>query len=129
LSPAGLFVFRGLPLSILDGALAEQITDALIGADIPRSAVVTAQETSGPPWEPVITDVPYSCSGWVDNYATTDHVDSNVQVNDRKVFIVASTLAITPAPGNTTTIDGSTYSIIAVQRDPAGACWVLQCRV
>jgi hypothetical protein len=52
-----------------------------------------------------------------------------VQVNDRKVFIVASTLAITPAPGNTTTIGGSTYSIITVQRDPAGACWVLQCRV
>lgn len=116
-------------MSILDGALAEQITDALTAFDIPRSAVVTTQEVSGPPWEPVITDVPHSCSGWVDTYEAAERVDSDIQVNDRKVFIVASTLAITPVAGNTVTIGGATYSIIRVERDPAGACWVLQARV
>lgn len=115
-------------VSILDGYLAEQLTDALTAADIPQSATVTVQEISGPPWEPVITDVPYACSGWVDNYATIDHVDSNVQVNDRKVFIVASTLTPTPVPGNTVTIAGATFSVISVALDPAGAAWVLQCR-
>jgi hypothetical protein len=115
-------------VSILDGYLAEQLTDALINADIPQSAVVTVQETSGLAWEPVITDVPYACSGWVDTYNTIDHVDSNVEVNDRKVFIIASTLAVTPVPGNTVTIAGSTFSIITVALDPAGAAFVLQCR-
>ncbi len=115
-------------MSILDGYLAEQLSDALINADIPQSAVVTVQETSGPVWDPIITDVPYACSGWVDNYATIDHVDSNVQVNDRKVFIIASTLAVTPVPGNTVAIAGSPFSIISVALDPAGCAWVCQCR-
>lgn len=121
-------VFRGLPLSILDGSLAEQITDALIGADIPQSASVTVQETSGPIWDPIITNVSYSCSGWVDTYSTIDHVDSNVQQNDRKVFVIKSTLAVTPVPGNTVAIAGSTFSIISVALDPAGCAWVCQCR-
>ena len=115
-------------MSVLDGYLAEQLTDALSAANIPQSAIVSVQESSGPAWEPIIVDVAYDCRGWTDNYATIDHVDSNVQVNDRKVFIVASTLTPTPAPGNTVTIAGATFSIITVALDPAGACWVLQCR-
>jgi hypothetical protein len=115
-------------LSILDGELADQLTDALTAFDIPQSCVVTVQETSGPEWEPVIVDVPYTCSGWIDNYATIDHVDSSVQVNDRKVFVLCSSLSVTPAPSNKVTIGGATYTIINVQRDPAGTAWVMQCR-
>ena len=116
-------------MSILDGYLADQLTDALTAADIPMACVVTVQETSGPDYDPTITYVPYACSGWVDTYSTLDHVDSAVLVNDRKIFIVASSLAITPAPPNTVTIAGTTYTVISVERDPAGACWVLQARV
>ncbi|KIZ37085.1 MULTISPECIES: hypothetical protein [Rhodopseudomonas] len=126
---AGFFSFRGhAHISILDGDLADQLTDALIAADIPQSAVLTVQELSGPEWDPTYTDVPYDCLGWVDNYAQIDHVDSSVQVNDRKVYVLCSTLAVVPTTANTLTISGSTYGIIAIQRDPAGTAWVLQCR-
>ncbi|MDF3810080.1 MULTISPECIES: hypothetical protein [Rhodopseudomonas] len=121
-------VHIGPRLSILDGYLAEQLTDALVNADIPQAAVVTAQEMSGPPWDPVLTDVPHDCSGWTDNYSQIDHADSNVQVNDRKVYVLCSTLAITPTTADTVTIAGATYAIVNVQRDPAGAAWVMQCR-
>lgn len=119
----------GPRLSILTGYLAEQLTDALTAFDIPMSCVVTRQETTGPEWDPVITPVPYACSGWVDDYDAAEHVDSNVLVSDRKVYVVASTLAIVPTPSDAVTIGGATYSIISVQRDPAGTAWVCQCRI
>lgn len=115
-------------MSILDGYLADQLTDALIGADIPKACVVTTQESSGPPWDPTVEDVPHACRGWVDNYTQLDQVNSNVQVNDRKVYVLRSTLAITPTTADSVTIDGLTYSIINVQLDPAGTAWVCQCR-
>ncbi|KIZ33650.1 hypothetical protein OO17_28235 [Rhodopseudomonas palustris] len=76
----------------------------------------------------MLTDVPHDCSGWTDNYSQIDHADSNVQVNDRKVYVLCSTLAITPTTADTVTIAGATYAIVNVQRDPAGAAWVMQCR-
>jgi hypothetical protein len=130
MAAAGIFAFRGDCVSILDSDLAEQLTDALTAFDIPQDAVVTTQESSGPPWEPIITNVPHACSGWVDEYDASYRASSLIQMNDRKVFIVVSTLDVTPAPGNTVQIaGGTTFSIISVERDPAGACWVLQARV
>jgi hypothetical protein len=114
-------------LSLSD--LSDFLSDGIAAAGIAGDCVVTTQETSGPPYAPVITNVDHDCKGWVDNYSTIDHVDSNVQVNDRKVFVLVDSLEVTPAPDNTVTIGGSTYSIITVQRDPANVAWVLQCRV
>lgn len=119
----------GPRLSILTGYLAEQLTDALTAFDIPMSCVVTRQETTGPEWDPVFSDVPYACNGWTDTYEAAEHVDSSILVNDRKVYVVASTLAIVPVPGNTIAIAGSSFTIIAVQLDPAGTAWVCQCRI
>ncbi|MGD9923654.1 MAG: hypothetical protein AB7O60_03325 [Variibacter sp.] len=101
----------------------------MIDANVPQSCVLTTQETSGPPDEPTTVDVPHACSGWVDTYDTAERANGDVLVNDRKVYILASSLDVTPAPGNTVTVDGATFSIISVQRDPAGAAWVCQCRV
>jgi hypothetical protein len=116
-------------VSVLTGYLHDALNDALLQSDIPMDCVVTRQETSGPPFNPTIVNVSYPAAGWVDSYSTLDHVNSAVLVSDRKIFIIASTLAITPAPPNTVTIAGATYSIISVERDPAGAAWVCQCRV
>jgi hypothetical protein len=131
MAAAGIFAFRGDCVSILDSDLAEQLTDALTAFDIPQDAVVTTQESSGSPWEPIITNIPHACSGWVDDYSTLERVNSNIELNDRRIYIIASTLAdVTPAPGNTVQIaGGTTFYIISVERDPAGACWVLQARV
>ncbi len=121
-------------MSILDGYLAEQLTDALTAADIPQDCVVTTQETVDPgtPWDPsddTITNVDHACQGWVDDYSTLDRTNTLIQLNDRRVYIVASTLDVTPAPTSTVTINGATLTVIAVSRDPAGTAWVLQCRV
>jgi hypothetical protein len=129
-SRSGIFQFLGpAHISILDGDLAELLTDALTAFDIPMDCVVTRSESSGPPWDPVMTPVPYAASGWIDQYAAAEHVDSNVLVSDRKVYVVTASLAIVPAPGNTITIAGNTFTIIATALDPAGTAWVMQCRI
>lgn len=115
-------------MSILDSELATILTDALTAFDIPQSCVVTRNEVSGPPFDPIITPVAHPCKGWVDNYNQIDHVDSSVMVNDRKVFVVCSSLDIVPSTADTLTISGTTYAIVSVQRDPARACWVIQGR-
>lgn len=128
-APLSVQAHIGPRLSILTGYIHETLTDALAAFDLPMDCVVTRLESSGPEWDPVITPVPYACSGWVDDYAAAEHVDSNVLVSDRKVYVVASTLAIVPVPGNTVTIGGSTFTIIATALDPAGTAWVCQCRI
>jgi len=116
-------------LSVLDDQLAEFLTDALIAFDIPQACVVTRSEMGGDPAEPTIITTPHSCEGWVDTYQASERIDDSVLVSDRKVFVVASTLSITPTTSDTVTIGGATFSIISIQRDPAGAAWVLQARV
>lgn len=116
-------------MSILDHELAEQLTDALTSAGIPAACTVTRLETSGPPWNPTTEQVPYACSGWQDQYSAAERANASVLISDAKVFVLVASLAIMPAPGNSISINGSTYSIISVQRDPAGACWEIQARV
>lgn len=115
-------------MSILDGSLATELTDALSAFDIPMACVVTRNEVSGPPFDPTITPVAHPCSGWVDNYAQLDHVDSAVQINDRKAFVLCSSLDITPTTADKLAIGSVNYVIVRVERDPAGACWVIQAR-
>ena len=116
--------------SILDGELAETLVDALNSASIPQalSFVRTEVDPDSPPWDPSSTDVSYPCSGWVDDYRATDRLDGSILTNDRKVFVLVSSLSVTPAASEHLTIDGLSYSIVSVEVDPAGACWVMQAR-
>ncbi|SDJ34082.1 hypothetical protein SAMN05216338_104665 [Bradyrhizobium sp. Rc2d] len=116
-------------MSILDdGSLATTLTDALSAFDIPMACTITRMEESGPPFDPVITPVDHACMGWIDNYTQLDHVDSAVQINDRKAFVLCSSLDITPTTADQFKSGGVSYVIVNVQRDPAGAAWVIQAR-
>ncbi len=59
-----------------------------------------------------------------------------VQAKDRKVLILAATLATTPQEGDMVTIRGMQFDVVsdnegqpAVSSDPALATWTLRCRV
>jgi hypothetical protein len=115
-------------LSVLDSELADALTDALVSADIPQSASIARDTPSGPPYAPEITTTNHACSGWVDEYSTIEHALSGIDVNDRKVYILANSLDITPRPNDRVSINNSTYTVIAVAKDAASAAWVLQAR-
>jgi hypothetical protein len=119
-------------VTVLTGYIHDSLTDALTAADVLADAIVTQQVISGPDYDPTITNVDYPCFGWVDTFTNLERIDSSVLQSDRKTYLLASSLTaldVTPVPGNTVTIAGATYIIVTVQLDPAGACWVLQCRV
>ena len=121
-------------LSILtDGTLAADVVDALNAADVPYDLTVTRTVpgtydvetgTTGPA---TVTD--YSCVGFVDVFDQRVVDGTLIQQSDRRVFIAASTLAITPTTTTDTVTIGSTdYVIVSVQQDPAAALWELQAR-
>lgn len=121
---------RAMATSILDGELADTIGDALIDANIPFAITVTRETPGdGPPYDPGDpTYTPYACQGFVDTYATQYADGSLIEAGDVKVVIVAKTLDIEPAPGDTVTARDKTYNVVNVSADPALALYELQAR-
>lgn len=116
-------------MSILtDGTLADILAGALIANDLPYPLVVQHLESDGDPFNPTTTWVSHACSGFVDDYSLQDKAGTLIEANDRKVFILCSSLDLTPSPTDRLVVSGKPYTIISVQRDPASTCWVLQAR-
>jgi hypothetical protein len=127
-------VGKGTLASVLEGEWAETITEALQGASIPY--VITLHVPGGEvpgenPWDPpvVVDPVDHPGEGWRDSY-TADMIDgSTILSTDVRIMVLASSLAsYVPFVGQSITVDGTTYSIIHVARDPAHALYDLQAR-
>ena len=115
--------------SILEGELAETISEALIDADIPYAVTITrTEDVGGPPWDPVTEDVEYACQGFTEEYTALELSGTLIQAHDVKVVVLAPTLTITPTVADKVTVRGQTYSIINVSPDPALATIALQAR-
>lgn len=121
-------------MSMLEGEIAEIVSDALESANLPIDIVVSRTTAADPdpstPWIPgTPTTVNYACRGFVDDYRA-DQIDGSViQRNDRKVIVLTPSLAITPVPGDSVTARGETLTVINVRADPALATWELQSRL
>lgn len=120
-------------MSILDTDIAEQIADTLTNAGLPLDVVLSRTAPGEPdpetPWipgTPVTTN--YPCKGWLDHYEAAELVNTTILATDVKVMIVATTLAIEPAPSDHVTVRGDGYTVISVSADPARAIWQLQAR-
>ncbi len=91
---------------------------------------VTRDEVSGPPYDPVLTPTDYAAIAWRDTYSAEERAGTTILETDTKIYIVnSSPLTIAPAPPDTITIDGKTYSIVRTELDAAGAAYVCQCRI
>lgn len=120
-------------VSPLQGSLARQIGRAFASifyeATVNRT-VMGAPVNPAEPWTPgPPTTVNYPCKGMVDEYSDYAIANSLVDAQDRKILILATSLAITPTDGDTVTIRGATYRIVPpVTTDPALAVWELRGR-
>jgi hypothetical protein len=120
-------------VSILEGELAQTITDALLDADIPYDVTVWRTVPGEPdpetPWipgEPTTTS--YVGKGFTETFSA-DYISGGlVEANDLKVVILIPTLAITPELSDVVTVRGQTYTIISISPDPALATVALQVR-
>jgi len=116
--------------SILQGDLASLLTDALEAERIPYPLAIRRTELdTSDPFNPGSHDVDYAAQGWLDTYAATDIDGTLIRTTDVKAFALCSSITITPATTDKLLANSKTYTIVSVQRDPAGACWVIQARV
>jgi hypothetical protein len=87
------------------------------------------------PWAPASpTPTTYAVKAIHDEWGTSVLAGGLVNTGERKVLVLASTLAIDPLPGDRITIRGETFTIVPagagqppVSTDPAKAVWVLRC--
>lgn len=69
------------------------------------------------------------CDGYVAGYNAFELVNTLIQANDRKIVLFGASLTVVPATDDKVTIDGNTYRVIAVNRDPVKATYTLQARL
>ena len=74
--------------------------------------------------------VDHAFEGIIDDYTDREIFGTSIEAGDRRVLIITGLLAtaVVPEPNWRVTIEGSTYRVIAVKRDPAEATYTLQVR-
>ena len=115
--------------SPLAGSLARQIGHALKPLMLPLTLRRTTQGAYDPitdTYATVTTD--YGCSGYVDAYSRDYEAKNLALPSDRKVVILATSLAVTPDLADHLVIDGEVFTVHHITRDPAAATWTLQAR-
>lgn len=77
------------------------------------------------------TSTSYACRGFVDTYSHFQIASGLVKAQDKKVVLIGKSISsgtVSPTPGDQVTIEGATYEVVAVERDPAGATFTVQAR-
>jgi hypothetical protein len=97
--------------------------DAVLTVDVPQDSPDPAD-----PLPPVPT--PYPCKAYVEKYSAYYLANSLVQASDRKVIVLANSLAIEPVIGARITVNNVTFTI--VNYDDGGSnlsIWEIQGRL
>lgn len=121
--------------SPLLGSLAKAIGKGLAGLFYPAVYEVDGAAT-GPVYDPILGfPVKYTCLAIEEDFGAYELQGGLVKGNDRKVMILATSLAVEPANLARITIRGKTLTVYGdgegrpgVTTDPARAVWVLRCR-
>ena len=115
--------------NVFADAFAWAYADAIYTADVPSGAGATYDPDLGTP-------VNYPCKAQRDEWSSYDRQGGLVSAVDWKVMVLRKTLAVEPREGGRITIGGVTLTIVsdgggqpAVSSDPAGAAWILRCRL
>lgn len=122
--------------TLLRGGLKATIGMALTGlfrdATLERDGTSTSNspDVDAADWAPIVTGTTqYTCKAIYESYSNYSHANNLVDINDRKVLVLASTLSTTPIPGDRVIIDSLTFDVEQVDTDPANAVWQLKAKV
>ena len=76
------------------------------------------------------TSVDHDCRGFIDDYDASQIDGTLIKMDDHKVTIIGGTLpaGVIPVQNDHVFIEGTTYEIIRVKRDPAAATYTCQAR-
>lgn len=115
-------------MSILDD-LPDVIAEALGDLFRPAVLMVPGNKVSDGQggWKPGPT-VEYPCKALVDDYSDMRRNTAGIPANDRKIIILAASVAASPAVGHAIRAEGRNWQTISLSRDPAAATWEVQGR-
>lgn len=113
------------------GAIFDAMGSDMLPATLTRVTGGTrnpASLTGGPVVDETATD--YACRGFVESYTAREIDGTLVRDSDRKVILLGGSLPddIDPRPGDRVNIEGETWKVVRVERDPAGATFTCQAR-
>jgi hypothetical protein len=113
--------------SPLSGSLARTIGSAFSWLFLDAVLSVDSVAGGGDPFDPPApTTTTYACKAIVDDYSDYYRANGLVGAKDRKILILATSVAVLPRQGNRVTVGGDTFTIISVKTDPATAVWECQ---
>lgn len=69
------------------------------------------------------TSADYSCKGFIDSQARRYFDESEVEDGAIFVVLIGDTIGAVPTVGDQITIEGATYTILKIDRDPAAATY------
>ncbi len=76
------------------------------------------------------TPTQHACKGFIDDYKDSQIDGTIIRKGDRKVTLLGASIKppVAPKTNDQVTIEGDTYDVQEVTRDPAGATYELQAR-
>src|SRR5262249_25683645 len=116
----------------LNGGIAKMVAKALNASKMTKPATLTkltpgTRTTASGGTNP--TSVDYACRGFVEDYGPGLIDGTLITAQDRKVSLIGATIrGAVPEPNDHVTIEGATYVIQRVTRDPAAAMYTCQGR-
>ncbi len=113
--------------------IAGQIAQALGGHLLPATltkVIPGARTPSNLPGGTGATTADYTARGIIEDYTDAQIDGTLIAAGDRKVLLLGASIAgaAVPMPGDRVTIEGATYNVRRVERDPAGATYSLTVR-
>lgn len=108
------------------GIIAREMGPKLLPLTLTRTALgvrIPAALTSGP----TRATTSFSGRGVVTEYAHVQDGET-VKRGAKTILILGASIGVVPAPDDVVVIEGITATITKVDRDPAGASYVCQCR-
>ena len=107
-----------------------QATAARLIANFGQAATIRRVTNSGDAWAPTQTTADTAVTCVVTDYANFERDGTRIQAKDRKVYVSALSLAITPTPGDKFVLGAMVYDIVSVGPiEPGGTVVLLELQV
>ena len=76
------------------------------------------------------TSASFAAKGFIEDYTDFEFNSTSVQIGDRKITLIGNSIESLQIPdtGDRITIEGETWNIMNVKRDPAAATYICQGR-
>jgi hypothetical protein len=112
---------------VINEAMGADLLPATLTRPVPgtrASGSLSGGETVG------ATSAAYPCRGFCEDYTAREIDGTHVRIGDRKILLLGGSLpdAIDPQPGDTIAIEGTSWRVQRVERDPAAATFTCQGR-